>query len=995
MGFLRITRMLPLFLFLVLSFWLFSQLAWAREKIESVVLCGQAGVEAIFEVRGSSCKWVAYRDVQSGRLWDIEGPRFSLRTEAGSRASLGETGFTKIARHSSRIVLEADLSDPLVSVRQTYSFCKDGRTLRIRTSLRSLGRAVAIQRIGLLEIAVAGEKPRLTGSENVSHPVFGESFFAGIEHPVAECQVRDDTLFLAQSSTGEVGNLWVDFPPAVFGSASAADFAAAGEEGLRRAFIRYLDTVRVKPADMHVHYNDWWTAPIPSSGKFVFENIEKLRNGLYDRTGFFFDSYALDMGWSNDHSVWEIDRDQFPDGFDTIRDLLAGMGSRPGLWVSPSSLYPPALDNQWLESEGYEVTPHGSLGLNACLAVGGKYQTAFKEAVLKQARQANLGHVKFDGFVPSCDVASHAHPKGSESCLPIAAGLMEVFDALLEIDSTMALEPTCFGYDASPWWLMHVPFIIGPFGDDSPKGRCPCPEWIEAMTTTRDIKNIEGRDAFLMPSSALQCFDIIVQSPGAMQNHAVMAIGRGRWFISCYINPEFMDAEEWRFFADLMAWARHNREFLQEPTLIGGSPAARQAYGYAFRHATKELFCLRNPWMEETSIALGDSPMIALPREVRALYPRRWRLANPVAGESLPSIHLGPYETMVVEVVANDRRPMAEVAHQVPRPGVSISWNPSHAPAVEHFVCADEPPPLGPSWSCPNGDSKDSLVFAVAGELEVQGALTTELSVLCAGESIDIAFPRFELTIDQAKSPVAISRSVGTFSAGGHTNEEWVWLTTPLPAGKHHMALKVSASTSSAKFGVYLRGAAATSKSLPPFEPGPSFPLYQSDSRMWSRAIVPLGGINLSRPKKITRTIDRIDGVYLDALEWIEATTDWGTVQLNRSVNGKKMTMGGRIYHRGIGTHATSRIVYQRPEDCQTFAATIGCDQKALAGSIIFVVQGDGKEIFRSPVLRATSDPMDIRVPIGGCKELALILENGGDRINADLGNWANSRFLR
>ena len=107
------------------------------------------------------------------------------------------------------------------------------------------------------------------------------------------------------------------------------------------------------------------------------------------------------------------------------------------------------------------------------------------------------------------------------------------------------------------------------------------------------------------------------------------------------------------------------------------------------------------------------------------------------------------------------------------------------------------------------------------------------------------------------------------------------------------------------------------------------------------------------------------------------------------------MTLGGRIFHRGIGTHARSRIVYERPEDYETFAATIGCDQKALAGSIVFVVEGDGKELFRSPVLRATSDPMNIRVPIGGFKELALILENGGDRINADLGNWANSRFLK
>jgi len=981
-----------------LSFRVLTPPAWAQEKIESVILSGEAGIEVFFEMRDSTWRWVRYRDAETGRSWDIGGPCFSLQTPDKRRTSLGERGFARLARYSSRIVLETDLSTPPVTVRQTYSFCTDGRTLRIQTSLRSSGERVTIQRVGLLEIAVLGETFRLTGSEYVSCPIFGERIFAGIEHPSAMTRVDGETLFLSQPSYTKVGEEWVDFPPAIFGSASDADFVVGDQEGLRRAFLRYLNTVRIKPHDMHVHYNDWWTAPIPSSEEFVSKNINKIKKDLYDQSGFFFDSYALDAGWSDPHSVWEIDRDQFPDGFDKIRDLLKGIGSRPGLWVSPSSLYPFTLDNTWLGSEGYEVTPHDRLGLNACLSIGGKYQTAFKKAVLKHARETNLGHIKFDGFIPSCDVPSHGHPTDSESYFPISEGLMEVFDALREIDSTIALEPTCFGYNPSPWWLMHVPFIIGPFGDDSPKGRVPCPEWIEAMTTARDIKNFEGRDAFLMPSTALQCFDIIVQCPGAFQNHAVMAIGRGRWFISCYINPAFMDAEEWRFFADLMAWARHNREFLQEPIPIGGNPAERQSYGYAFRDATRELFCLRNPWIEETYIALPDSLVSTASREVRTLYPRRQRLATVKAGESLPCIHLGPYETKFVEVVPSDRQQTPAAANQVSNPGPSVSWNASHAPTIEHFVFADEPVPLGTSWTCPDGNTKEIFIFKLEGDLEVKGAATTDLYVLCEGNSIDAAFPEFELTIDGIKTSAEISTSVGTFSAGGHTDEEWVWLKIPFPEGRRHLALEARSSSRAANFGVFLRGTVEAPDSLPPFETGPSFPLFQPESIMWSHTIAPLTSceINLSRPRTISRRIDRIEGVYLDTLEWIESTPLlWGKVQLNRSVKGQAMTMGGRIFHRGIGTHSPSRIVYNRPADYETFAATIGCDQKALVGSIVFVVEGDGKELFRSPVLRADSAPMNISVPIGGIKELALILEDGGDRIAADHGNWAYARFLK
>ncbi len=492
----------------------------AQENSELVVLKGNGEVEAIFEVSGGSCKWIAYQEVDSGKRWKISGPYFNLLTFEGKYFDLNDNGKVRITRDSTEIRIETEILSPSLTVRQIYSFGKDDRTLRIQTSLRSRGDSLSIKKIGLLEIVVSGEKLHLTGPNYVSFPIFGERVFAGLEHPSALCQVQDDTLSISQPLNKIINEDWVDLPAAVFGSASDRDFLRAGEEALRQSFIRYLETIRIIPDDMHIHYNDWWTAPQPSSEAFVLSNINTLKKDLFENTGFFFDSYALDEGWADRHSVWEINKNDFPNGFKNIRERLDLLGSRPGLWISPSSLYPHSLDNQWLSAHGYEVTPHKTKGLNACLARGGKYQVSFKRIIQKHVRDGNLAHVKFDGFVPSCDVPTHGHPAGLESYLPIAEGLKEVFDSLREIDPNIALEPTCFGYQASPWWLMHVPFIIGPFGDDSPKGRSPSPDWIESMTTARDIRNLQGRDAFLMPSSALQCFDIVVQSPGAFQNHA-------------------------------------------------------------------------------------------------------------------------------------------------------------------------------------------------------------------------------------------------------------------------------------------------------------------------------------------------------------------------------------------------------------------------------------------------------------------------------------------
>ena len=982
---------------LMLIFFLFIDGTGCPGRAQEIVLKGKEAITAIFGSRDSSFTWIAYQDGLSKQKWLPDGPHFKIVTVDGDCISGTDCSFSCISQDSLQITLQAEIPTPPLIIKRSYSFCGDGRTLHITTALRSEKEPVIIQRINLMEISVPGEKLRLTGPEHVSFPVFAERIFAGVEHPSATCKVQGDNLLLYQSPYTEIGKEWVEFPAVVFGSASDKDFSVSGKEGLRKAFIRYLNSVRIKPLDMHIHYNDWWTAPQPSSEAFVLSNIEKLKNSLYDQTGFFFDSYALDEGWADRHSVWEINKKNFPKGFENIRKSLARIGSRPGLWVSPSSLYPNSLDNHWLEKEGYEVTPNNRLDFNACLAIGGRYQTAFKKVLEKHVRQSHLAHVKFDGFVPSCNEAAHGHPTGEASYQALAEGLIDVFQSLRKIDPMIALEPTCFGYQASPWWLLYVPFIIGPFGDDSPKGRCPSPQWIEAMTTARDIKNREGRKNFLMPGPALQCFDIVVQCPGAFQNHAVMAIGRGRWFISSYINPRYMDTAEWQFFAELVAWARANREFLQEPVPIGGDPANREAYGYAFFNSSKELYCLRNPWMVETSLPLPESSLISSPREIRTIYPRRHILGRRQANVPSPSVHLGPYETKFIEIVPIDRQRTDQNIEQVDKVPIPIHWYPRQKPFVETIFYESATEPFGPDWSCPDGDTEAIRRFKLEGELEIKGTETCDLYILCEGRTIKSAFPQIDLTINGLKGTYDVSRSVGSFFAGGYSEEDWAWFKVPLQSGKHYLRIEAKAVTPSAKFGVFLCGTVKAPPSPPAPGSGPAFPLFQPQSISWSQPLVKPSGneVDSLLPRSVKRPIERINGIYLDTMEWISATAGWGEIHLNQTVKGQTMTMGGNLYHRGIGTHADSRIVYQCPGDARVFAATIGCDQKALVGSVVFVVEGDGRELFRSRILRADSRPVDIRVPLDNIQELALIVEDGGDRINADHGNWANARFLK
>jgi len=958
-----------------------------------VVLRGTDGVEAVFARIGQTYQWVEYRDSAANRAWRVRGARFSIQTAADNRAKFDESGFEQLTVEKRQVTLTTPLPKLGLDVRQVFTFCGDGRTLRIKTFLRSHGDDVLVQRVGLLELEVAGENFRLMGPEVVSSPVFGEHLFAGIEHPSALCQAKGETFALEQPVRLKVDQEWAALPAAILGSCRTSDRQTAGPEALRRAFLRYLDTVRVKPRDMHVHYNDWWTAPVPSSQEFVLHNLAELKHGLFDPTGFFFDSYALDAGWSNPKSAWEMDVKQFPERFAPLRAALEGMHSHVGLWISPSSLYPFALDNRWLQSAGYEVTPNRGLGFIACLAKGGKYQTAFKNAALAHAKEARLAHMKFDGFVPRCDEPTHGHPTGIESYLPLAEGLMEVFDVLRAQNPDIALEPTCFGSQPSPWWLMHVPFIIGPFGDDSPYGRCPAPDYLEAMTTAREIKNLKGRGDFLMPSSALQCFDIIVQCPGAFQNHAAMAVGRGRWFVSCYINPKFMDAESWRFFADLMRWARHNRDFLQEPVPIGGDPEKREAYGYAFLGKARQVYCLRNPWMEEASMALLSPFATSRNLEVRLLYPRRAVIARVSPNAPLPNLTLGPYETQFIEVVPTTQAPVAPAQH----PAAEIQWQPVGEPAIERTVFDADPPPFGPSWTSPDGAEPERLTFTTEGRLTLRRTASTQLCVLCEGNP-GVAENTCRITVDGQDAAVAVSKSKGAFGAAGEGQlEHWIWFMAKVPEGEHTVRVEATGPMLAVPTGIFVRGDVSAPPSAAPFDKGPAFPLYRADGVPWSRVLVPL---QTRKPdavhtRQAPRRIIRINGVYLDTLDWSEASAGWGKVRHNQSIMEKPMTLGGRTFSRGLGAHAPSRIVYSLPEGFATFAATIGKDQEVSGGSVVFVVEADGREVFRSGIFHNDTPPQEISVPLAGARKLALLVEDAGDNIAADHADWADARLLK
>jgi hypothetical protein len=133
----------------------------------------------------------------------------------------------------------------------------------------------------------------------------------------------------------------------------------------------------------------------------------------------------------------------------------------------------------------------------------------------------------------------------------------------------------------------------------------------------------------------------------------------------------------------------------------------------------------------------------------------------------------------------------------------------------------------------------------------------------------------------------------------------------------------------------------------------------------------------------------------------LSATQDWGGLGVDTAVKPPgnaaplKLSIGGREYAHGLGAHANGHIMLRLDGKYETFEAEIGVQtQLNNIGSVVFCVLGDGAELFRSEVMRGGQQAKKIQVSVAGIRYLFLALEDAGDGITGDAGNWAEARLV-
>jgi len=126
---------------------------------------------------------------------------------------------------------------------------------------------------------------------------------------------------------------------------------------------------------------------------------------------------------------------------------------------------------------------------------------------------------------------------------------------------------------------------------------------------------------------------------------------------------------------------------------------------------------------------------------------------------------------------------------------------------------------------------------------------------------------------------------------------------------------------------------------------------------------------------------------------------DHAALQHGKSILGTPLRIGGRQFRHGLGTHATSEIAVTLPPGARAFSALVGLDSnedtRRGKGSVVFVVELDGKETLRTPTLRYGDEAVAVSVPIPpGAKTLVLKVDPTPDGTSWDHADWADARLV-
>jgi len=498
-------------------------------------------------------------------------------------------------------------------------------------------------------------------------PVFYNDLFLGVEYPAAE-----NTIDCKNVKCGYLAALKLS--KKTYESFSSVLGAASSEKDLKRAFMNYVESIKVNGTRAFLLYNSWYDLRNPRIVKEdehilneenLLSAIASFKNNLYGKYNTALNAFVLDDGWDKYESLWEIDLKRLPEEFYPLNSALSETGTSLGLWVSPFGGYSNRnIRVKWAKENGYEVS-----GDFLCFA-GTRYRNHFISKMKEYTRQYKIGYFKWDGFPLSCPESDHGHLPGLYSGSDLIFTYIEAMNAVREINPEIFINIT-IGSWLSPWWLKYADCLWMQGEDYAYAEEVPSLNPRDKAITYRDAvlwKNYREMD-LLFPMSSLMTHGIIKgqlnllggrdESIESFSNEVIMYFCRGVMMWELYVTPQILSEDEWRAIASAYKWTMKNKKTFSLTDMILGNPLKREPYGYLHLSSEKGIIILRNPYIlpgeVEIQLSVGTGQLgLGMEYLVKVVYPYQMILPDKVTRESKLVLNLEGYEVMVLELIQED-----------------------------------------------------------------------------------------------------------------------------------------------------------------------------------------------------------------------------------------------------------------------------------------------------------------------------------------------------
>jgi alpha-galactosidase len=139
---------------------------------------------------------------------------------------------------------------------------------------------------------------------------------------------------------------------------------------------------------------------------------------------------------------------------------------------------------------------------------------------------------------------------------------------------------------------------------------------------------------------------------------------------------------------------------------------------------------------------------------------------------------------------------------------------------------------------------------------------------------------------------------------------------------------------------------------------------------------------------------EKKNAFWLDEADLSYMEQDWAAPVAGLSCDSNRLSIAGRTYKRGVGTHAVSKVMINVFGTGERIKGACGVDDESdEKGSVEFYILGDGEILWDSKRMKKGYEAKEFDVDISDIQKIGLYVSDAGDGIHYDHADWVNLRI--